>query len=178
MHPVIETPRVLLRRFTLDDVEASLEMNLHESVRRFLPWEPVHTMESMRKVLLETTLTDYEIRGFGRWAVVHKDTGRMIGFTGLKYEEEIDEVDVGYRLHPDFWGQGIATEASLPCIDYGFEVLGLEKIVAGAVPGNEASFRVMEKLGLSYERHIDFDDLEMELYSISRRAYQTKRAAT
>lgn len=71
----------------------------------------------------------------------------MIGFSGLKYLPELEAVDVGYRFVLDVWGQGLATESGRACLAFGFDVLGLDEILALVLPGNVASVRVLDKLG-------------------------------
>ena len=157
-----------MRKFTIEDAGDAFEMNKHQEVRRYIVGEPEPTLDSIKQLIQNNTLADYEKYGYGRLAVIHKETGKFIGFTGLKYEEELDEVDLGYRLHPAFWGKGLATEAASPTVHYGFHKLNLERIVAGAIPENKGSIRIMEKLGMKFEKMIMIDGHEMVLYVLSR----------
>jgi len=99
-------------------------------------------------------------------AIIYKPDNRFIGFTGLKYLDDLDEVDVGYRLVREYWGRGLATEATRPTIDYGFEKLGLKRIIAAALPENVGSIRVMEKLGMHFEKKLIYDGHETVFYVI------------
>lgn len=161
---MIETERLLLRKFTMDDVEDAYQMHLDPEVRRFLPWEG-STHEEIAHLIEYHILGDYEKHGFGRLAVVHKKDNKFIGFNGLKYVEELDGIDIGYRLRRDYWGQGIATESSIPVMHYGFSQLKLERIIAGAVFGNDASIRVMKKLGMTYDKDVVIEGDPIHLYS-------------
>ena len=163
---MIETERTLLRRFTLDDVEDGYQMNRDPEVRKYIVGEGETTRENVRMLIKNNTLADYEKYGFGRLAIIHKQDNRFIGFTGLKYLDDLDEVDVGYRLIREYWGQGLATEATRPTIEYGFETLGLKRIVAMALPENKGSIRVMEKLGMKFEKIITIDGYEAVKYVI------------
>ncbi len=98
----------------------------------------------------------YKKPGYGNWAVVNK-VGDLLGYCGLSYVDDIGghpEVALGYRLARRYWGQGYASEAVKATIDYGFDVLGLERIVATIDPGNTASLRVAEKTGMVYEKDV------------------------
>ncbi len=164
----IETPRLLLRKFTLDDAEAALEMNSDPKVMAFIPWETKPTLESIKTLIRDHTLADYEKHGFGRHAVVHKADNRFIGFTGLKFDSQFGEVDVGFRFLSAYWGKGLAYEATVPTMEYGFGPLGLERIVAGVVPGNNRSIKLLERLGLRYEKDTKVDGEKILYYSISK----------
>ncbi|HIM30009.1 MAG TPA: N-acetyltransferase [Planctomycetes bacterium] len=89
----------------------------------------------------------------------------MIGFCDL---EDLDAVDVGYRFLPGYWGQGLATEACLASVTFGFEVLGLNRIVGFVLPENVASIRVLEKVGMSSEGEVTYDGLRILRYSIHK----------
>jgi RimJ/RimL family protein N-acetyltransferase len=109
---------------------------------------------------------DYARYGFGRWGVVYKPDDRVIGFNGLKYLGDLEEVDLGYRFLPEYWGRGIATESSLAIVRYGFESLGLERIIALVLPDNTGSIRVLEKIGMRFERMIDYCCSSAQQWSI------------
>jgi RimJ/RimL family protein N-acetyltransferase len=93
---------------------------------------------------------DYRERGYGRWAVVYKPDDRIVGFNGLKYLDDLEEVDLGYRFRTDYWGRGIATESARAIVRYGFDALGLDHIIGLVLPENMRSIRVLEKLGMTY----------------------------
>jgi RimJ/RimL family protein N-acetyltransferase len=95
---------------------------------------------------------EYEKYGYARYAMVHKGDQRVIGFCGLKFNSEVGMPDIGYRMLPEYWGQGFATEAALAVLEYSRDVLGVEKYFGDVVEENVASIRVLEKLGL---RHVD-----------------------
>src|SRR5205823_10738173 len=87
-----------------------------------------------------------------------KPTGEVIGFAGLKYLDDVNEVDLGYRFFKEHWGKGLATEASKPVVAYGFEVLRLHRIVGIADIENKASIRVLEKVGFRFEKFTTYRD--------------------
>ena len=97
---------------------------------------------------------------------MEKASGRVIGFAGLKYLEDMNEVDLGYRLLPADWGLGLATEAGRAILHDGFTRLVLRRIIATVVPANVASVRVLEKLGFAFERLIENQGVELAKYVI------------
>jgi RimJ/RimL family protein N-acetyltransferase len=150
MDIIIETPRTFLRQFTIEDVQAVYDLNANLEVQKYTGDELVSTVERAREIITNINFPDYEKYGYGRWAVVHKQDTRVIGFAGLKYLPEVDETDIGYRFLPAYWGKGIATEVSRPIIDYGFDKLNLSRIIGIAMQDNIASIKVLEKIGLVY----------------------------
>jgi [ribosomal protein S5]-alanine N-acetyltransferase len=150
MKVILETDRLLLREYVEEDAEALFKLNSDPEVLRFLPDERLLNVEQARQILIDHPIADYRKYGFGRGACILKSTGEQIGFAGLKYLEEVGEVDVAYRLMPTHWGQGLATEAALASVRFGFFDLGLKQIIGLVMPENIASVRVLEKTGLRY----------------------------
>jgi len=151
MDVIIETDRLLLREFTEDDAPLLYELNLDPEVIRFTH-DPLTNVEHAKKVLIEVILPQYVSYDHGRWAVHVKSNLEFIGWCGLKYLSDTNEVDLGYRFMKRFWGNGYATEAALACIAYGFARLNLHRIVGRALPGNLTSIKVLEKCGMKYLR--------------------------
>jgi len=147
---ILETDRLLLREFVEDDAESFFKLNNYPEVVRFVPDKPLLNVEQARQTLIDHPIADYRRYGFGRGACILKSTGEQIGFAGLKYLDELGEVDVAYRLLPAHWGQGLATEVALASVRYGFAALGLKRIIGLVMPKNIASVRVLEKTGLRY----------------------------
>ncbi len=165
---IAETERLGMRPYHPDDAEAFFALCSNPEVMRYIPGEKKQgSVDEMRQMLAD--YPDYEKHGFGRWSCFYKETGEFIGFTGLKHLEDFGgEVDLGYRFFPEFWGKGIATESGLESLRYGFDVLGLKRIVGLAVPENIASRRVLEKCGLSFEKYTDYDGYEVALYAVHK----------
>jgi len=151
MDVVIETNRLLLRKFTEDDAPLLHELNLDPEVIRYTH-DPVTDVEHARKILMEVILPQYSLCDHGRWAVHLKPDLKFIGWCGLKYLSETNEVDLGYRFMKKFWGSGYATEAAQACIEYGFASLNLQQIIGRAIPANLGSIRVLEKCGMEFLR--------------------------
>jgi ribosomal-protein-alanine N-acetyltransferase len=164
----IETDRLILRPFTLADVDASYEMNLDARVSKYTGDGGVVSYEETKRRITEHSMADYAKYGYGRWAVELKSEGKFIGFAGLKFLDDMNEVDLGYRLMYDYWGKGIATEAAIACLDYGFNTLKLKRIIAMLLPDNIGSIRVLEKVGFHYEKEFMEDGDLIKQYCLEK----------
>ncbi len=154
MKVIVQTERLFVREFVEDDAEAFYAFNSDPRVMRYTGEPPSTSIQQVRQMIRD--YPDYRQHGHGRWAVVYKPDDRVIGFNGLKYLDDLEEVDLGYRLRSDYWGRGIATESSLAIVRYGFETLGLRRIVGLVFPRNLASVRVLEKVGMRYDGLIEY----------------------
>lgn len=170
----IETERLLIRPFKLEDVEPSYAMNLDPDVSRYTGDGGVVSKEEVERRIVENVFGDYEKHGFGRLAVEVKGENKFIGFTGLKYLEDMNEVDLGYRFMKAYWGKGIATEAAKACVNLGFNSLGLTRMIAMVLPENAGSIRVLEKLNFEYEKDIMEDDELTRIYALTKERHQAK----
>jgi len=160
------TSRLIHRAFTPDNAEAFFALNSHPEVMRYTGEEPLASLEQARAAIEH--YPDFDTVGFGRWACVLRSDQSLIGFCGLKYLEDLDLVDIGFRFLPEFWGQGLATEAATACIAFGFDVLKLREIIGLVLPENGASIRVLEKIGMQREGGIVYDGLTAWQYKICR----------
>ena len=167
MEVILETDRLLLREFVEEDAEAFFKLNSHPEVLRFVPDKPLRNVEQARQILLDHPIADYRKHGFGRGACILKSTREQIGFAGLKYLEELHEVDVAYRLLPTHWGQGFATEAARASVRFGFTQLGLKRIIGLAMPEHVASVRVLGKVGLRYAETVTLWGHQFSKYLIT-----------
>ena len=167
MKIILETDRLLLREYREDDAEAFFKLNTDPHVLRFVPDKALVDVDQARQILLDHPIADYQKHGFGRGACILKRTGENIGFAGLKYLGELGEVDVAYRLLPEYWGRGLATEAAIASVRFGFEKLGLKQIIGLVMPDNVASIRVLEKAGLHYVEDVTFWEKQFSKYVIA-----------
>ena len=144
----LETTRLRLRLFTHDDLQIMFRLNTDPDVIKYAD-TPAKDMEEVRQRLEQGPLSDYKKYGYGRFAVELKESGDVIGFCGIKYLPEIDLPEVGFRYLKEYWGRGIGTEAARVCVDFARDDLKIEKLIALIIPGNIASIRVAEKLGMT-----------------------------
>lgn len=163
MHIILDTKHLYLRRFTGADALLIRELNSFPEVVKYVH-EPVMTdLAKAEDVLLNVILPQYE-RNLGRWAMHQKADDAFVGWCGLKYRPELDEIDLGYRLHPSYWGKGYASEAALATLTYGHEQLGLSKITGRAHVENIASLKILRKIGMQFRCLETVDDCPVETY--------------
>ena len=145
----LETARLLLRGWREDDLDPYARMCADPEVMRYVGGTPFTREQSERQ--LRDFMAHWEEHGFGLWAAVHKADDRFIGFVGLMTHTWFPGVEVGWRLDRGYWGRGLAPEGAAESLRYGFEDLGLDRIVSIHEPDNAASRRVMEKNGLTFD---------------------------
>jgi RimJ/RimL family protein N-acetyltransferase len=155
MHIFLETERLVLRRFTEDDVDNLVELDNDPEVMRFINGGRPTPRDEVENLLLPAFLARYgRSAGYGFWAAVEKSSGRFLGWFHLRPVEDAhpDDVELGYRLRRSAWGKGYATEGSRALIQMGFAELGARRVFATTMVVNVASRRVMEKAGLRFVR--------------------------
>lgn len=165
--PEIETSRLRLRMFTPDDLDALSHITGDAEVMKYLGTSGPRTREKTSNTI-DAILRHWNQHGFGIWALDHLADRRLIGWCGLQMLEKTPEVEVAYLLAQAYWNQGLASEAASAAIEYGLNELKLDRIVAIARPENVGSYRVMEKVGMRYERDAHFYNVDVVYYAIER----------
>ncbi len=195
MHVHLETERLILRRFTMDDLDNLVELESDPEVMRYLTGGPPTPRETLERDILPAYLAYYE-RGdaYGYWAAIEKATGAFLGWFQFRPHEgaPADQPELGYRLRRSAWGKGYATEGSRALIRKGFTELGVRRVVAFTYGEHLASRRVMEKSGMRLVRTyrlapeqlvslgvtdptlFDGDDVE---YAITKAEWEQQQAA-
>jgi RimJ/RimL family protein N-acetyltransferase len=155
MHVYLETPRLIFRRFTPDDLDDLVALDADPEVMRYVNGGRPTPREEMRDDYLPWWLAYYE-RGdaWGFWAAVEREAGAFLGWFHLRPgpEDPADEPELGYRLTQASWGQGYGTEGSRALIDKAFTELGARRVHASTMKANRGSWRVMEKAGMRFAR--------------------------
>ncbi|TAA47530.1 GNAT family N-acetyltransferase [Corallincola spongiicola] len=147
----IETPRLIMREFTLEDVEAVFEFGTHAEVSRYTgDAGDMTTLADAEQVIRAVWLAEYQQYGYARYALVHKADNRVIGFCGLKYMPQFNAPDIGYRMLPEYWGQGLGLEAVAATLTYAKNQLGINHIVGEVVTENHASSKILMRLGFKH----------------------------
>ncbi len=166
---VTTTPRLLLREFSPDDIDALAPILADPEVMRFSLSGP-ETREQTA-AFITWCQEQYISRSFGLWAVIHIGDGQLIGYCGLS-AWEIDgahEVEVGYRLDPHYWGQGLGTEAARAALAYARTHLGQDRVIAIIEAANVASVRVAENIGMHWEKEAVLHDIPVRIYASESR---------
>ena len=151
MHVFLETDRLLLRRFTADDVDALFALDADPEVMWFLRAGPPTPRETIARDRLPAYLADYErFAGYGFWAAIERATGAFLGWFHLRPDPSgpLDQPELGYRLRRAAWGQGYGTEGARALIRKAFVELGARRVVAATHEDNAASRRVLAKVGM------------------------------
>jgi ribosomal-protein-alanine N-acetyltransferase len=162
----IETRRLILRELTLDDVEDLAQIYADPVVMQYYP-KPITREEA--KYQITRMINGYQRRGWGLWATIHKADNKFIGRCGLipQIVDGCPEVEIGYMLAQEYWGQGLATEAACATRDYGFKI-GCDRLISLIAPGNIASQKVAIKTELCYEKDTIFRGKTVQVYAIAR----------
>lgn len=149
--PVLETERLILRKMLVSDAEDMYEYAHRPDVTKYLTWYP-HADVNYTREYLSYLGSHYKVGDFFDWAVILKSSGKMIGTCGFtRFDYINDSAEMGYVINPEYRGIGIAAEALCEVLRFGFETLSLNRAEAKFIEGNEASRRVMEKVGMQYE---------------------------
>ena len=157
-----ESERFLYREWGLDDAPIFFELNEDPEVMKYTGDIRFKDVEEARALI--ANYSAFRDTNMGRWLMVRKEDGAIVGWCGLKYHPEEDYVDLGYRLFKKYWGQGYATEGGLRCVQYGFEELGLKEIVGRTASDNKGSIRVLEKCGMEFWKKAPCEGIDDSLY--------------
>lgn len=167
----IETEKLILRELRSTDAEAYFKMDSNSDVHTYLGNHPMQTLEQANEAIAFVQ-QQYIENKIGRWAVIEKSSGEFAGWSGLKLVKEswnnhTHYYDVGYRLHPGYWGKGYATESAMAALEYGFNTMCLPEIIGTANVENKASRRVLEKCGLKFIEHYYWKDIKCDWLRIT-----------
>jgi len=160
---IIETERLILRRLSNDDAAFIVELLNQPSFLRYIGDKEVRTIADAVRYIETGPIASYERFGFGLYLVELKESGASIGMCGLLKRDSLPDVDVGFAFLPSYWSRGYALESASAVMIYGRQVIGLRRIVAIVSPENEPSIRLLEKIGLRFERFIKLSEDQPEV---------------
>lgn len=166
---MLETERLILRPMTKDDVEDVFKMRRDDEIMRYIRETVVSRREAEDWIKMISSRWAKDKIGF--CAVIEKESGKFAGWCGLWQLKESREIEVGYAIVKDFWRKGFASEAANAFLEYGFNELNFEKIVAVARPENAGSRGVMEKIGMRFDYIGKFYDRDLVHYSITKEEF-------
>jgi RimJ/RimL family protein N-acetyltransferase len=167
---MIETERLTFRKFVDEDLPLLIEQRADPEVNKYLGGPKRQSAEALA-TRMKFYMDCYWKFGFGMCPMAWKETGEIIGTAGLQPLENTGEIEVGYSIIKKYWGLGIGTEAARGWMAFGFNQMGLERIVAVAVVGNTASTHIMEKLGMKFEKNEMHYGEECSFYGISKQEF-------
>lgn len=165
----LETDRLILRRGAPDDLESLARIFKKPNVMKYLGLEGSPLSREETEAFLQSIDRHWERYGFGRWVVVARENSAVIGCAGLRSYEGTAELV--YLIDEPYWDKGLATEIARACLDFGFNRSGFKKIIAFARPGNTASRKVMEKIGMRFVLETTVFGVFVVQYEISRADY-------
>lgn len=151
---VMQTPRLILRLLTEDDAGFILDLLNQPSWLEFIGDRGVRNLDDARAYIKNGPLSMIEQHGFGLYLTELAIEKKPIGLCGLLKRDSLEDVDIGFAFHPDFWGQGYAREAAEACVNYACNKLGLKRLVAITLPTNLASISLLKGIGMEFEKEI------------------------
>lgn len=175
-HDEVETARLRLRRFTHEDLDGLWRIASDPEVMRHIG-DGIPFTREVTEVNLAGIIRAFGRRGWGRWALEKKDGGGLIGYCGLAHGSEEMGVELVYLLAREEWGKGVATEAAWASLRYGFETLGFDSIAALTLHDNWRSRRVMQRLGMSFERDGCYHGYPCVCYRLARQDWHPPEGA-
>lgn len=174
--PTITTARLILRPFVEADAGPLHRILNGKEVLRYFPNPDPPPLERVQRFVARQ-IAHWDEHGYGWWAVEPREprsSQELIGWNGLQFLPETGEIEVGYLLSRTHWGQGFATEGGLASLQFSFQTLGLERIIAIVHPDNRASQRVIEKLGMSLVERTNYFGMDCFRYILDRHDYHPK----
>ena len=159
---VLETERLILRHFNLDDAPFVLTLLNEPSFLHYIGDKKVRTLDDARQYIINGPRASYERHGFGLYRVELAGSNTPIGMCGLLKRDELADPDIGFAFLPDYWNKGFAFEAATAVLNYAREQLKIHRVLAIVNPDNDASIKLLKKLGLRFERM----NGEVKLYAL------------
>ncbi|MDZ4676809.1 MAG: GNAT family N-acetyltransferase [Oligoflexia bacterium] len=166
---IIETKRTIIRRYEPTDIPEAFHTFGEPEGAKYISHNGLDKSIADTEKRIHRYLTHYEKYSYGLWAVIEKASQSVIGVCGLFHaRESIPNMELGYRFRKSHWNKGFATESAQACLNYGFGVLNGKKIDAIVNPQHQASIKVLEKIGMSFEKDFELDSEKLKLFSISQ----------
>lgn len=167
--PELETDRLRLRAWQESDIEAYIEMCADEEVMRHLTGKPMTRQEAWRHAAY--IIGHWQLRGYGHWALEHKETGQFVGRLGFFNPADWPGFEIGWAISRPFWRQGLAEEGARRALVYAFEDMGREELISVINPENTASIALAEKLGEHYQRDGELFGHKISIYGMSKQEW-------
>lgn len=166
----LETPRLILREFSMEDLDTFYELMADPEVMRFSLNGPWKSKEEAREKLQKLILDNYKKYGYGIYAVIDKVNHQLAGYCGFFNQLVDDEefTELGYRFHTKYWGKGLATEAGLALREYAFNTLLIPRLISIIDPNNIRSIAVAKRVGLHYWKNSLYGGIPVSIYTINK----------
>lgn len=164
---ILETKRLILREFDNKDAPFIFELLNSPGWLKYIGTRGIKDIKDAENYITELMIPSYEKNGFGFYMMEGKEDSASIGMCGLIKRDALEDVDIGFAILPQFEGKGYSSEAAIATIDYGKNQLGLNRIAAITVEYNVSSIKILEKLGMKFEKMINLpnDPEDLMLYA-------------
>ncbi len=172
--PRLETPRLWLRAFTPDDLDAYFRMTSDPVTMQYMKARQETREDAQRS--LDFVEDHWQRLGYGLWAAEEKASGDLVGRIGLLQPPGWPGLEVGWLVARERWGEGFATEGARTSLEWGFATLEVDRILSLIAPDNRASIRVAEKLGERFDRRLEFQGQDVSVYAIDRPTWENRGA--
>ncbi len=174
----LEAPRLILRKFLEADIERIAELTSNAGFMRFSGGSPFDRKGT--EAFLERLLAPERLGKHSQFAVILRENKRLIGYCGffLQIVDDVEELEIGYRLDPEYWSKGFATEAARAVRDHAFRDLHAEHVISLILPENHASKRVAEKNGMRFAKRTNFRGFDTDVFAITRDEWMTMKRAS
>ena len=169
--PFIETARLSLRPFAAADLDDLHRHWTDPLVRKYL-WDDLVITRGQAAEVIGMSEDLFRRHDFGFWCLRDKGTGALAGYCGFRFLEGAEEIEIGYGIEPARWGRGLATEAAGACLRYGFAEKNFPRVLGITDCGNRASARVLEKLGMTFDRRAPHRGQDTLFYALTRAAFR------
>ena len=167
MNIIVETDRLIIREFEVDDVLSLYKIESDPRIIEFIPWSKLSNLNETRKQI-NKYISSYKKNKLNSWAVVIKETKEAIGITQLIYSNKIKGVEIGTKISPDYWSMGYASELSKAIVDYGLNKLGIDEIIAVTDINNAGAIKSLINMGMTLKKYGYYNGAEAVFYSLQR----------
>jgi len=170
---VLETERLYLRYFKKGDGDHFFSLNNHPEAIKYTGDQPFKTLKKAHEFI--ASYDAYEKTGIGRYAVIRREDDAFLGWCGLKYNEDVDLVDVGYRFYPKYWGNGYATESAEAVLDYALNTLKIPQLIARTHADNIRSQKIAKNIGLLPIEEITHQGVKIIVHHLNNWDYEIRQ---
>lgn len=160
---IIETDRLHLRKLTTEDAEFILNLYNQPSFIQFIGDRGIRTLDDARDFLTKRLLESYKRFGFGLYLTLLKENNIPIGICGLIKRDSLEDIDIGFAFLPQYWLKGYAVESASAVLTHAKDNLDIKRIAGITTPDNHGSIKVLEKIGLKFEKMVKLPEDEIEL---------------
>ncbi len=167
MNIIAETDRLIIREFDENDVMSLYKIESDHRIIKYIPWNRLSSLKECKRQI-NKYISGYQRNMLNSWAVVVKETNEVIGITQLIYSAKIRGVEIGTKIHPDYWSKGYASELTRAVVNYGLYELGIDEITAVTDVNNAGAIKSLINMGMSLKKYGYYNGAESAFFSVKR----------